>query len=210
MSKLSDAEVAAAYADFRTRCIALGRSLSEEEANALTVCCPAWSVKDILAHVGGIVADILSGNTEGAATEPWADAQVAARRDNSVEEVCAEWEANAPAIDELLNAMGTKMPPQLFLDAWTHEWDIRQATGIGAEPDMRLIDHAWQELMGAIEEQNGGPLEVEIDRFELARISMGRRSRAQIEAVGLRPDGVVIWTPNDVDVIDASRVATPN
>lgn len=208
MSTLTDAELADAYADFRGRCIALARSLSERQANGLTQCCPAWSVKDTIAHLAGINADILSGNTEGAATEPWADAQVEARQDHTLEQVCSEWEANAPAIDELIAAMGTSMPPQLYIDAWTHEWDIRQATGIGADPDMRLIDHAWGALIDAVEEKNGGPLAVEVDRFELARIAMGRRSRAQIEAAGLHPDGVVLWSPNDADVIDAPQHQT--
>lgn len=173
----------------------------------MTACCPAWSVKDTVAHLTGITSDILSGNTEGAATEPWADAQVEARRNASMEDVCLEWEANAPAIDELLSAMGTNMPPQLYLDAWTHEWDIRQATGEATVADMRLIDHAWGELMSAIEDKNGGPLAVEVDRFELARASMGRRSRSQIEGLGLRPDGVVLWSPNEVDIIDVSHTA---
>lgn len=206
MSKLSDHELAAAYAALRNRCLGIGRSITDEQANALTSCCPAWSVKDTIAHLAGINADIMSGNTEGAATEPWADAQVEARRTHSIHEVCDEWEEIAPAMDELLAAMGTKMPPQLFLDAWTHEWDIRQATGIGAAPDMRLLNHAWDDLVEAVEKQNGGPIDVEVDRFELARISMGRRSRAQIEAIGLRPDGVVVLAPNDVDIVDAPQV----
>lgn len=206
MSTLSNGEIAAAYADLRARCIEVGRSITTDKAAAPTQCCPAWSVKDTLAHLSGINADIVSGNTEGAGTEPWADAQVEARRGHSLEEVCAEWEANAPAIDELLTAMGAKMPALLYLDAWTHEWDIRQATGVGAKPDMRLLDHAWITLIGQIEEQNGGPLEVELDRFELARLSMGRRSRAQVEALGLRPDGVVLWTPNELDIVDAPQL----
>ncbi len=205
MSTLSSTELASAYADLRERCITIGRSLTDEKANAKTDCCPDWSVKDTLAHLSGINADILSGNTEGAATEPWADAQVQARTALSVEEVCIEWESNAPAIDELLGAMADKMPAPFFLDAWTHEWDIRQATGIGADPDMRFVDHTWDELMARITELNNGPLQVEIDRFEMARIAMGRRSRSQIEAQGFSPESVVIWTPNKLDITDAAH-----
>ncbi len=204
-SPLSSPELADAYADLRGRCIAIGRSLTEEQAAEPTACCPAWSVKDTLAHLAGITTDILSGNTKDAATEAWADGHVATRVDNSLEEVCVEWETNAQPIDDVLRAMGDQIMPQFYLDAWTHEWDIRQATGIGAKPDMRFVDHTWDALMDIIIEQNGGPLEAEVDRFELMRISMGRRSRSQVEAIGLRPDGVVYWSPNHADIIDAPR-----
>lgn len=207
MPDMTNADLAEAYADLRQRCLDLARSLSDEQANRKTQCCPEWSVKDTIAHLGGITADILSGNTADAATEPWADAQVESRRSQSLEDVCAEWEQNAAPIDEVLQAIGSKMLPQFYIDAWTHEWDIRQATGIGAEPDMRLIDFAWPMLTGAIEEKNGGALAVEVDQFELARLSMGRRSRRQIEALGLRPDGVVLWSPSPLDIIDAPRTA---
>lgn len=203
MSQISNAELADAYADLRARCIEIGRSLSAEAADQLTPCCPAWSVKDTLAHLAGITTDILNGNVADAATEPWADKHVADRKALRLEEICAEWEGNAEPINDILSAMGDKMRPEFYIDAWTHEWDIRQATGIGATPDMRFVDFAWGFLMDALIEKNGGPLEVEVDRFELMRISMGRRSVAQVEALGLRPEGAVFWTPNDADIIDA-------
>jgi len=103
--------------------------------------------------------------------------------------------------------MGAQMPVELYIDAWTHEWDIRQATEIGALPDMRFVDHGWDELVARLEKLNGGPLEANVDRFELTRVSMGRRSHAQIEALGLRPEGVVLWSPNSVDIVDAPRSA---
>ncbi len=205
MSQISNSVLADGYQDLRSRCTDLARSLTDEQANALTECCPAWSVKDTLAHLAGITTDILNGNTADAATEAWADVQVADRATMSVAEICDEWDGNAQPIDDIIRAMGDQMMPQFYIDAWTHEWDIRQATGIGATPDMRFVDFAWDFLMDVIVEKNGGPLEAEIDRFELMRITMGRRSVSQIEAVGLRPEGVVLWSPNHIDIIDAPR-----
>lgn len=205
---LTNDELTDTYADIRRRCIAIGRALTDEESAALTPCCPEWSAKDTIAHLAGITSDILSGNTEDAATAPWADAQVAARRDRSMEEVCAEWEANAPAIDELLRSVANDIDPRFFVDAWTHEWDLRQATGSAATPDMRAIDHVWDWISAVIGEVTGTALPASVmddpamSRFELARIIMGRRSRRQIEALGLVPGEVVAWTPNDKDIVD--------
>lgn len=205
---LSNPDLAAAYADLRSRVIALARDLSPEQAAAMTPCCPEWSVKDVVAHLAGITTDILNGNTEGAATEPWADAQVTGRRDASMADVCDEWERNADPIDEILSAMGDQIDARFYLDAWTHEWDIRQATGAAAEPDLRFVQHAWELMMTRIEEKNGGPLTVDVDPFTLARMAMGRRSRDQISKTGLNPDGVVIWSPNAVDIIDPHQPST--
>ena len=40
--------------------------------------------------------------------------------------------------------------------------------------------------------------------FELMRLSMGRRSPAQISALapGANPDVLVIWSPADTDIVD--------
>ena len=51
--------------------------------------CPAWTVKDVLAHVTGIPADIIAGRLDGVATDRWTAAQVEARRDKTVDEITA-------------------------------------------------------------------------------------------------------------------------
>ena len=42
---------------------------------------PDWTVHDLLAHLVGVTADIVSGNLDGVGTDAWTAAQVEARRD---------------------------------------------------------------------------------------------------------------------------------
>lgn len=231
-SAFSNDELVSAYADLRSRCLELGRSLTEEQAALMSPCCPEWSIKDLFAHMAGVPVDILEGNVEGAATVEWADAHITRRTDDSLAEICDEWEATAEKIDELVGAVGTKLPPQFYIDAWTHEWDIRQAIGdsAAAAPDLRLVSHTRAFLTKAYVERAGsapdvalllsitdgdevheialgdGPSHptVEMSLFEMGRIAMGRRSEAQIRGLGAAADpGVLVfWTPNTEDIVD--------
>ena len=231
-------ELAGAYVALRARCLELGRSLTDDQAASMSPCCPAWSVKDLYAHMSGVASDILSGNTEGAATEAWADAQVERRADDSLATICDEWEGNGPAVDDVVRAFAANFPPQFYIDAWTHEWDIRQALGteMGAVPDMALIEATRPFLTQALHQRavelqpslggdtfdltlTGGAdgaswtsrvgegdaaSSIEMSLFEFARITMGRRSASQIQAV--RPDAdpslLVFWSVNGHDIVD--------
>lgn len=227
-------ELADAYGRLRTRCLELGRSLSDEQAATTSPCCPAWSVKDLYAHFAGVASDILSGNTEGAATEAWADAQVEGRRQNSLGEILDEWETNGSEVEDIVRAVGGRFPPQFFIDCWSHEWDVRQALAIGAVPDLELaasvrpfltrrvreqasqlapspdrkaielivhgVETSWSEIVGDGEPVSG----IEMSLFEFARLTMGRRSAAQIRAQhpGADPAQLVLWSVNEHDIVD--------
>lgn len=232
-------ELADAYASLRRRCLDLGRSLDDVQAGTMSPCCPAWSVKDLYAHFAGVASDILAGNTEGAATEAWADAQVERRRDASLAEICDEWEADGAQVDEVVRGFGDAFPPQFYLDAWTHEWDVRQALGVAAEPDLTLLRAVRPFLARRLHERanemasthSGEPFElvvsdgvdtwrsnvgdgdatstvelstVELSLFEFGRITMGRRSAAQIDEVrpGADPALLVFWSVNDEAIVD--------
>ena len=170
----------------------------------MTSACPLWSVKDVYAHLAGISTDILNGNTEGAATEAWADGHVAARSDRSLEQVLDEWSTAGPEVSNVMEEAGEAFPFQLFVDQWTHEWDIRAALGAQAssESDDSVFAHyldQFHSVMASDAEERGlDRLTVEVDgrrfdvgtgehlgevsltTFEFARISMGRRSRRQL------------------------------
>lgn len=200
---LDNAQLAEAYGALWSRCVTLGRGLTEAQASTMSPCCPDWSVKDLFAHLVGVPSDILIGNIEGAATVEWADAQVAVRASASLAEICDEYEDKGFQVQKLVGEIGTTIMPQFYLDAWTHEWDVRHAVGAAASPDLRLVGHTEQFLHDRLSDRNGGkPLDVEIDLFTLCRVVMGRRSIAQIEALGLDPEVVILWSPNPVDIED--------
>src|SRR5436309_16089627 len=94
-------DVAALYAEGRGRVTALVEGLSDEDAKAPVPTCPGWTVHDVLAHVTGVCADVLGGNIEGVATDPWTDAQVQARKGRSVAEIVDEWSEIAPQVEAM-------------------------------------------------------------------------------------------------------------
>lgn len=222
------------YKDEREQLLKLGRTISEADASVLTAACPDWSIKDIYAHLAGISSDILSGNTEGAATPEWADAHVAGRTDATLADVLDEWERDGAEVSSVMEVAGDAFPFQLFVDQWTHGWDIRAAIGEGASatPDMAVYELFLDEFFDIIRTDVGSEVprltvragskmvelgegehvgELDLSLFEFARISMGRRSTAQLallpwpsEVADTAPyvAALVRWSVNALDVID--------
>lgn len=154
MTTATAEELTEAYHAFRLRLTSLGRSLEPQVAGAKTPTCPEWSPKDILAHMTGIAADILDGNVEGAATEAWADVQVEKRRAATLSDVLDEWDSKGPLLEDLLANVAPAIAYQFYLDAWTHEWDLRQAIDAGPiEPDYALVAHTVPAVMDSLTER---------------------------------------------------------
>ena len=226
--------LAGTYRSERGELLALGRSLDEATAATKTTACPAWSIKDVYAHLAGIATNIVEGNTEGAATEAWADGHVADRLDRSLTEVLDEWESAGNQVSEVMEAAGEFFPFQLFVDQWTHGWDIRATVGesAAARADLTVYRHFLNDFFENMDgrvPQDLAALTLQIDDtphvigegpsvgtlvldlFEYARISMGRRSLAQLLALPW-PDGIddpmpyintlVVWSINGQDVIE--------
>jgi uncharacterized protein (TIGR03083 family) len=197
------------YLDTRTRITDLARSLSADELETKAPATPEWAVRDILCHLSGVLADILAGNLDGVATEPWTAAQVAARCDKSVDEVLDEWSANGPQVEAMLNTFGSA-GTQLVADAVTHEHDIRGALNKPGERDSDAADAALQwlvaglgtrigeggfpalRLSAGIQEWTLGDGEPSVSvtapsEFEVLRALIGRRSPTQV--AGWKWDG---------------------
>src|SRR5262245_10315435 len=112
------------YAEGRERIVEIVAGLSPELATAPVPTCPEWSVTDVLAHLTGICADVLAGNTDGVATDPWTEAQVSARRGRDIDELVAEWSETAPQVEALSEAFPPDLGAQWIADLTTHEHDI--------------------------------------------------------------------------------------
>jgi hypothetical protein len=63
---------------------------------------PEWRVKDVVAHLAGVCADILAGRLEGIATDPWTAAQVGPRRDTSLGDLIEEWERVSAEVEPIV------------------------------------------------------------------------------------------------------------
>jgi uncharacterized protein (TIGR03083 family) len=206
-------EIDEMYAAGRARMLALGASLSDEQAATRVPGCPLWTVKDVYAHQAGVCADVLAGNVEGAATDPWTQAQVDARADMSLSDVLAEWEASAPAFDAVLEQLrgAGGAVDRVPVDGWVHEQDVRGALGVPGSRDEPIVAWALERVVAGFDEAaraagrpavriagssgewvagDGEPAaSVRGTDFDLLRAFIGRRSRSQVVAMFDEGDG---------------------
>jgi uncharacterized protein (TIGR03083 family) len=177
------------------------RRRGPEEISDLPVpACPAWNVHDTVAHLAGVGADILAGNLEGVASDPWTAVQVDARRERSLDELLDELAANDPQVEEISHLFGAA-EAQWVMDCLTHSFDLRGALGEPVDRDhpalgdsMAFItggywlvnserpvaafrdgDLAWAPDAGAVATATA-------PAFELLRGLSGRRSEDQLRA----------------------------
>jgi hypothetical protein len=154
-------------------------------------------VRDIVAHLAGLPADILAGNLAGVATDAWTAKHVDDRRDWPFEEVLRQWEESGSAVEPLVEAFPEAAVQQMLADAATHEHDIRGAIGQPGARDSDALAVGFVFVTGGV----GAPLifetdagtfsagpagepvaTVRADRFELFRAMTGRRTHEQIRA----------------------------
>jgi uncharacterized protein (TIGR03083 family) len=202
-----------AYAETRTRICDLVRDLPPTDAARTVPACPAWSVQQLVAHVVGVSADILAGNITDAGSDPWTEAQVAARAGRTLAELADEWDVTGPRVEAAL-ADGA-LPAQAVFDQVTHEHDLRSAVdrpGAQAHPAVAIgvgfVRDAWPHVVGVTdvpalrivageaELVAGDDPEVtlELAAFEALRALTGRRSEAQLRAYDWGTDPTP-WLP---------------
>jgi uncharacterized protein (TIGR03083 family) len=121
-------DLAAEYAAGHERVAALARGASANDLAAAVPACPGWTVGDLVSHLTGVAADVKAGNLPSGAQDSWTAAQVESRRGRTLDDVLAEWDGLAPAIEEMIVAGGSRM---FFLtaDVVSHEHDAYGALG---------------------------------------------------------------------------------
>jgi uncharacterized protein (TIGR03083 family) len=96
---------------------------------------PAWSARDVVAHLSGLCEDWVAHRLDGYASQAWTDAQVARFAGYPVSEILERWQVASRAFAALPDdpVMG---PPArwAFGDAVIHEADLRGAAGGGRVP----------------------------------------------------------------------------
>jgi len=195
------------YAEGRIRLTELVTAEDPEGATAPVPGCPQWAVHDVIAHVTGVCADVIAGNIEGVATEPWTAAQVAKRKDTPLADILAEWSEVSPQVEAMAPHFPARVDEQWILDLTTHEHDIRGALSSPGGRDsagvlVGLDFAATMGMAGSLEGRRlpalrvstgnnewvvgtGEPAaSVEGSAFDLLRAMTGRRSANQIRALG--------------------------
>jgi uncharacterized protein (TIGR03083 family) len=185
---LSTEQVCDAYAALRERVTELMRTLSLEQSKTVVPHCPQWTVKDCLAHMVGVPEDVISGQMDGVATDAWTDRLVQRHSNDSVDDLLAIWETNAPMFAKILPNIPQPVLSQFMFDQTTHEHDIRTAIGQPGARDTLAVAVAEGFIRNSLAQQNDpaiAQLEThKLTGFEFLRTLSGRRSRAQISLNG--------------------------
>lgn len=190
------------YRDTRLRLLELAPKLDSSHLATMTPACPAWSVKDILAHLTGLAADFEAGIERPGRAE-YTARQVAERADWSVDQICKEWMSTGPALERRIEAESPRLRAPV-IDVWTHEQDLTNAIGLqsgrtapGLHVTLNVLWSMKQKLrddgltsLRVITEDvdwNIGDTEVpgatvRATSYELARAVLGRRSIDQVRS----------------------------
>ena len=85
-------EIVDLYAVTRDSLVVQLRALSTAHAHTVVPSCPDWTVKDVLAHLAGLVADVLAAVPPPLGSDENTARQVRERREMSLDQICDEWE----------------------------------------------------------------------------------------------------------------------
>ena len=148
------ADLAGAYADARQRFGELLAGLDAAALGAQVPACPAWTVRDVVAHVTGVAADAAGGTYFSGAADAWRDIRLAAARDvwtagqvrsrrgRPVEALVAEWAGWAATLEPMLAGTVRPLPgsPAWLLsapvaDLAVHLHDVRGALRLPGDRD---------------------------------------------------------------------------
>ena len=185
---LSVQQVCDAYLELRIRVADLMRSITSDQALTVVPHCPQWTVKDCFAHMVSVPEDVIKGQMDGVATDAWTDRQVQRHKSDSVSDLLAVWETNAPIFGNILPRIPQPVLSQFMFDQTTHEHDIRAALSKPGARDSMAVAVAEGFLRDSLSRNSDAAIASmanhEIKGFEFLRSLSGRRSKAQISQNG--------------------------
>jgi uncharacterized protein (TIGR03083 family) len=167
--------------------------------------CPAWTVRQLLAHMVGLGVDVVAGNEPDDHNAVWTQRHVDDRSDASIAELLAEWDSVTGALIAWMREHTTRP----LNDVIIHEQDLRGALaqpGARDTPGLqivrdRILDRFARRLVDRLPVRLqaegwawtspgvGEPaLVLQANGFDLARAVMSRRSAAQLQAWTTRGD----------------------
>jgi uncharacterized protein (TIGR03083 family) len=224
-------ELRTSYEASQQRIDSMTRTLDTESLSTIVPCCPAWTVKDVVGHLTGLLEDRRAGRMPTDGFSDWTHAQVLRHRDESVAEVLDEWRDLPVDVSDA--------PPSLLalaFDVVTHEFDIAQALGVPgdtATDSVRVGARRAAERMTAmltsgdapgvvvttedgdqLIEGTSSPIALHTTSFELMRLVTGRMSRAQASSLVWDGDASIVldalfadgfFTLQPHDVLDSRR-----
>lgn len=185
-----------AYAETRDRLVDLVRPLAEERLSATVPASPAWTIKDVVAHLAHVAGAYATGHHTYSTQDldefaialsgdlpdidRWAQAGVDERRGRGIDEITDEWFEQTVALCEMMKGE-QPLPEGASRDmlAWaavsdlaTHAQDIRGAVGVEPDRDAyatKLAYFSFTMMLSARAAAADVPsLRIVIDRGEVA------------------------------------------
>jgi hypothetical protein len=175
---------------------------------------PDWSIRDVLAHVVGLAADLnaqrFPAATDGGGTA-WANNQVQRGRTRTIGDLVAGWDRGAPTFEDGLRVFGYAFGSHFVADLHAHYQDVRNAMGLSADADGLTVRVALDHYLGFVDEMLSGAAWGTLDvvaggearqlgvrglhqarvrggSFQVLRAFSGRRSPRQIRALDWEGD----------------------
>jgi uncharacterized protein (TIGR03083 family) len=170
------------YEDVRSRIVDLVAGLDEDGTATPLPACPDWSIHDVVAHVTGNCANILSGDLDGVATPAWTAEQVEARKTRTLGQILDEWDVVGPQIAAMADDFPGRSGVQLVADLTVHEHDIRGALG---RPGARRTDSVELSLDFFVSIM----LSAAAEAFGLTPLEVRAGDRAWVIGTGRAPTG---------------------
>ena len=188
------------------RVIALVENADAEQVERTVPATPAWTVRELLAHVIGLDVDVVAGDEPDDHNSAWTQRQVDARADHDVATLVAEWRAIAEPLTQWMLANGGRPMGDILI----HEQDLRGALGVSGAQETEGMQSMRERMVGGFAEAVGdlppialvgddwtwvsrGALAdattvVRAPAFDLTRALMSRRSAAQLRSWTERGD----------------------
>ena len=126
-----------AYGAVRERLDPLVRSGSPD---APVPSCPAWRVRDVVAHLTGLCEDWVDHRIDGYGSSEWTSAQISKLSGCGIEDVLDRWREAMTRFASLDDDPRMGPPARwAFGDAVIHEADVRGALDAGRVPDDAVV-----------------------------------------------------------------------
>lgn len=182
------------------------RPLDVATASTIVPACPDWTVKDVVAHLSGLNAELLAGVDGSIGSHEATSRQVADRSELSLSEVLDEWLSLSKAIDDRF-AVDPNMAAALLADMVVHAYDIEEILHQSTTAADTAVAASAQRYVGKLQDRlatdfdtrltidltddatwpaprldNAAELTVQTSSFEFLRGVTGRLPRHQVEA----------------------------
>ncbi|QWC85132.1 hypothetical protein KLP28_16690 [Nocardioidaceae bacterium] len=207
MHDVADLDPVAVWGETQERVCVLALGLDADAAARTVPATPDWTVRDLLAHMVGVGADVLADEEDPDHAPWWTQKHVTERAGRDIGQLVGEWRDLAPGLMGHMREHGARP----LADVTIHEHDLRGAVGrpgaqhdpglawvtermlervrpaLAAGPSLALVSPTatWTSHDGPVESAD---VELHAEDFDIARALTTRRTERQLRRWTVRGD----------------------